>query len=92
MNILFTICARAGSKGVKGKNVRMFCQKPLVHYTLEIYEKFVKKHVDEGNEIELAVNTDSELLLEQIQKKGTKYIFVKRKEILSQKRKLYGTL
>ena len=58
----------------------MFCQKPLVHYTLEIYEKFVKKHVDEGNEIELAVNTDSELLLEQIQKKGTKYIFVKRKE------------
>lgn len=80
MNILFTICARAGSKGVKGKNVRMFCQKPLVHYTLEIYEKYLKKHDDEGNKVELAVNTDSEPLLEQIKDKGTKYIYVKRKE------------
>lgn len=83
MNILFTICARAGSKGVEGKNVRVFCGKPLVHYTLEIYEKFLKKHAGVKNEIELAVNTDSDLLLRQIQGNGIKYIFVKRKEELA---------
>lgn len=83
MNILFTICARAGSKGVKGKNVKMFCGKPLVYYTLEIYEKFLKKHTGVFNEIRLAVNTDSGLLLEQIKDRGTEYIYVKRKEELA---------
>lgn len=83
MNILFTICARAGSKGVKGKNVRIFCGKPLVHYTLEIYKKYLQKYASEQNEIELAVNTDSELLLEQIQKENITYIFVNRKEELA---------
>lgn len=83
MNILFTICARAGSKGVKGKNVRIFCGKPLVHYTLEIYKKYLQKHADEQNKIELAVNTDSELLLEQIQNEDIIYIFVNRKEELA---------
>lgn len=83
MNILFTICARAGSKGVKGKNVRIFCGKPLIHYTLEIYKKYLQKYADKQNEIELAVNTDSELLLEQIQKEHIAYIFVTRKEKLA---------
>ena len=79
MNLLFTVCARAGSKGVVGKNVRMFCGKPIVYYTLEIYEKYMKKYVSEQYVIDLAVNTDSDRLLEQIDSKGTKYIFVKRK-------------
>lgn len=83
MNILFTVCARAGSKGVAGKNVRMFCGNPLVYYTLEIYEKYVKKYGDNQNIIDLAVNTDSERLLEQINTKGIKYIFVKRKDALA---------
>lgn len=83
MNILFTICARAGSKGVMGKNTRIFCGRPLVQYTLEIYEKYLKKYSREGNKIELAVNTDSDILLEQIQNKGTEYTFVRRKDILA---------
>ena len=83
MNILFTICARSGSKGVAGKNVRIFCGKPLVHYTLEIYEKYLRNNKNDKNEIELAVNTDSQRLLEQIDRKGTKYIFIERKEELA---------
>lgn len=83
MNVLFTICARAGSKGAVGKNVRDFCGRPLVHYTLEIYEKYKEKHAGEGGRIELAVNTDSELLLEQIQKKGTVCVPVKREKELA---------
>lgn len=83
MNILFTICARAGSKGAVGKNVRMFCGKPLVYYTLEIYEKYVKKYNREQNQIDLAVNTDSEELIKQIESKGTSYTYVKRKPELA---------
>ena len=83
MNILFTICARAGSKGVAGKNVRLFCGQPIVYYTLEIYEKYMKKYGRNQNRIDLAVNTDSDQLLEQIDRKGTEYIFIKRKEELA---------
>ena len=34
-NVLCTICARGGSKGVKGKNVRELCGKPLIAHTIE---------------------------------------------------------
>lgn len=35
MNILCTICARGGSKGVKNKNIRPFLEKPLIAQTLQ---------------------------------------------------------
>lgn len=35
MNILGVIPARAGSKGVKGKNIRPLNGKPLIHYSIE---------------------------------------------------------
>ena len=35
MNILITIAARGGSKGVKNKNVRLLKGKPLISYTIE---------------------------------------------------------
>ena len=34
MNIV-TICARGGSRGVPGKNIRPLCGKPLINYTIE---------------------------------------------------------
>lgn len=34
-NILVTVCARGGSKGVKGKNVRLLNKKPLIYYTIK---------------------------------------------------------
>lgn len=33
-NILVTICARGGSKGVKNKNIRRLCGRPLIAYTI----------------------------------------------------------
>jgi N-acylneuraminate cytidylyltransferase len=30
-----TICARGGSKGLPGKNIRLFCGKPLIVHTIE---------------------------------------------------------
>ena len=32
--LLITICGRAGSKGFKNKNLKVFCGKPLVYYSL----------------------------------------------------------
>ena len=35
MNILITICARGGSKGVPKKNMAVLAGKPLIEYTFE---------------------------------------------------------
>ncbi len=83
MNILFTICARAGSKGIAGKNVRTFCGQPLVYYTLEIYEKYLKKYESSQNRINLAVNTDSDKLLQQIECKKIEFLFIERDDNLA---------
>lgn len=82
-NILFTICARSGSKGVKGKNIQLFNGKPLLYYTLEAYEKFIDKYSSEFQKITLALNTDSDILHEQMEKYGLKYVFIPRKEDLA---------
>ncbi len=65
MKILFTICGRAGSKGIRNKNIRNFLGYPLVFYSLAAIEGYV-----EGNgevEYEIAVNTDSVELKELCQ-------------------------
>lgn len=82
MNILFTICARAGSKGVKNKNVKLFLGAPLVYYTLSAYCQFIEKHSDEFNVIDLAVNTDSETLIEQCSNAPIKINFIEREQDL----------
>lgn len=35
MKLLITICARGGSKGIPGKNIKMINGKPLIYYTLK---------------------------------------------------------
>lgn len=39
MNILITICARGGSKGIPGKNIKFVAGKPLIAYTIELANK-----------------------------------------------------
>ena len=43
MNILITICARGGSKGIPGKNIKTICGKPLIHYTIDLTNKLKLK-------------------------------------------------
>lgn len=62
MNILFTICARAGSKGIKGKNVKPFLEYPLSYYTLSALELYCERNLVSCDVI---INTDSEELMEQ---------------------------
>lgn len=83
MNILVTICARAGSKGAKNKNIRNFCNHPLVLYTLETYCSFCENAVGIEGCIRLALNTDSKELTEQMDESGVDYILIRREEELA---------
>ena len=47
MNILFTLCGRAGSKGVKGKNARDFLNVPLVWYSMANIALYREKYAGE---------------------------------------------
>lgn len=62
MRVLFTICGRAGSKGIKNKNIRNFVGKPLPYYTLSAIDLFLKRH--DELEYDIVINSDSEALLE----------------------------
>lgn len=46
MNILITICARGGSKGIPGKNIKMLCGKPLIAYTIDVAKQFSNKYTN----------------------------------------------
>ena len=39
MNVLCTICARGGSKGLKNKNILLFKKMPLISHTIKIAKK-----------------------------------------------------
>lgn len=52
MNILITICARGGSKGIPNKNIRPLAGKPLIAHTIEQAKKW--KRADK-----IVVSTDS---------------------------------
>ena len=63
MNILFTICGRAGSKGIKNKNIRNFCGKPLPYYTVSAIDLYLKNSTLDIN-ADIVVNTDSKELID----------------------------
>ena len=47
MNILFTLCGRAGSKGFKNKNLKTFLGVPLVYYSIAIIDMRGKKMLNQ---------------------------------------------
>lgn len=57
MDILFTICGRAGSKGIRNKNIREFLGYPLPYYTFAVIEQYLKEYATDT--IDVALNTDS---------------------------------
>lgn len=83
MKLLVTICARAGSKGVRSKNTRDFLGYPISYYTLAVYDLFCKRHVADYADITLALNTDAPLLVEQLERTGIAYCPVARGEALA---------
>ncbi|MEA5058569.1 CMP-N,N'-diacetyllegionaminic acid synthase [bioreactor metagenome] len=65
MRLLFTICGRAGSKGLKNKNLKVFMGAPLVYYTLAAIIEY-KKTLSSMDIVDVALNTDSENLVELV--------------------------
>ena len=72
MKILFTICGRAGSKGIKNKNLRLFCGKYLAHFTVSTIDLYLIKHPEISADI--VVNSDSQELLELVTNNGMRHI------------------
>lgn len=58
LNVLITICGRAGSKGFKNKNLKTFLGEPLVYYTASIAENF-KLRMQKTCNTTICLNTDS---------------------------------
>ena len=59
MKILITICARGGSKGIPGKNIKPLNGQPLIGYSIAVAKEF--QSVFEGTDIMLS--TDSEEII-----------------------------
>lgn len=66
MRILFTICGRAGSKGIKNKNIRMFIDKPLVYYTISAVDLWSKRATKEVS-YDVVLSTDSDELIKLVE-------------------------
>lgn len=63
MNILFTVCGRAGSKGFKSKNLKEMLGYPLAWYPLAAIDLLTKEG---GNTYHICASSDSEKLLSLI--------------------------
>lgn len=83
MDVLFTICGRAGSKGIKNKNIKNFCGKPLPYYTISAIDLFLKS--TKRNIIaDIVVSTDSiELIKNMSDNTMRKVDIIERDEKLS---------
>lgn len=81
MNILCTICARGGSKGVKNKNIKNFLGKPLIYHTISQAKKIKKftkivctsdsnniLKVAKKNKVDLALSRPSFLSNDKVEK------------------------
>ena len=77
MKILAFIPARAGSKGLKNKNMINFLGKPLIYQTLKIAKKL--------NITDIFVSTDSKKILTYAKKFGVKYDYLRPKKISNSK-------
>jgi len=83
MNILFTLCGRAGSKGVKGKNARDFLEIPLVWYSMANIALYMERY-GAGDDIKVVLNTDSEPLKDLVRRvKDVPVTIIHREESLA---------
>ncbi len=83
MRILFTICGRAGSKGLKNKNLKEFLGYPLPFYTVSVIDLFIKNNLKIQSDIVL--NTDSQELISLFEERLKIQVdFIERASMLAQ--------
>jgi CMP-N-acetylneuraminic acid synthetase len=55
MRLLITVCARGGSKGIPGKNIKLLNGKPLLYYTIKAAQQVQEK----WSNVDIVLSTDS---------------------------------
>lgn len=68
MRILITICARGGSKGIPGKNIKLLNGKPLIGYSIDVAKQFQAKFA----QTDIALSTDSYEIVQVAESCGLK--------------------
>lgn len=76
MNFLFVIPARGGSKGIPGKNIKLFDNKPLIYYSIELARLF-------ASDQDICVSTDSEEIAACVRNAGLEVPFLRPPELAS---------
>ncbi len=74
MNFLFVIPARGGSKGIPGKNIKLFDNKPLIYYSIELARLFTSDQ-------HICVSTDSQEIAACVRKIGLEVPFLRPPEL-----------
>jgi CMP-N,N'-diacetyllegionaminic acid synthase len=76
MNILCTICARKGSKGLKNKNLLKIYNKKLIFYSIDQAKKV--KNIDD-----IVISTDLEISKKELKKRNLEIFFKRNKDLSS---------
>ncbi len=74
MERIATICARGGSKGLPGKNIRPLCGKPLIAHSIE-------QARDAGVFSAIVVSSDSDEILREAERWGAEHLVVRPAEM-----------
>ena len=77
MRILYLIPARAGSKGLPGKNTKLLGDKPLIAYSIE----FALQNMKEGDE--LCISTNDQSVVDIADRMNVKVPFIRPEELAS---------
>ncbi len=86
MKILYLIPARAGSKGLPGKNTKFLGDKPLVQYSIE----FAMQNMRDGDE--LCISTDDEKVISIANSLGIDVPFLRPNELSSDEASTYEVI
>ncbi|QSW87453.1 MULTISPECIES: cytidylyltransferase domain-containing protein [Flavobacterium] len=86
MRILYIIPARAGSKGLPGKNTKILGDKPLISHTIE----FVLKNIKENDE--LCISTDDDIIFSIAKDLGVEIPFKRPAELATDTATTYDVI
>ncbi len=74
MKTLVVIPARGGSKGIPKKNIKNFCGKPLIYYSIDIARNFV-------SDDDICISTDDDEIIKIVENYGLKVPFIRPEQL-----------
>lgn len=83
MNILITLCARAGSKGLKDKNIKLLFNHPLIAYSIRQAQAWIRsKQAEEGTmNFKLVLSSESSNYANLVKSYGVEVPFLRPSEL-----------